>query len=568
MPTESPYDAVYSFRTPVLSSLSALLSSVVLFAGLAWLFTGFRFRPVSAVAYAQQFTLSVWGSFLLAAGLGTALAAIYWYPLRAPAAFRQYLHPSSVHFLSIALFSGAVYGAVAFLRLLVSMAVLLAVLVLLLGGPIAFLAGLSERDIPLTLTSLLALVFWVAAVRIVGLHDAGLAISHAATLYAVLTIGLCVVFLTPIAGESSVDEFPSDRSPQVILDESDGSTRDRSTGEGLLTRARSLFDAGRLRVARLPALWRSGDSDAVPTRRTATDEASVADDLDLDRLTPGGSCRATTAGGEPCSRDAQADARTCWQHDESDVPTDAPAADPVEVFDDVTVAGRSLAVCALAPTHASDETTVDAFQRAARRWEGIGKNAGIATVVERGDEPRPWVAFERGRGPITDHLDDLDRETRVDAVVEAADAVRTADMYNVSHGAVDPGVCYRVADPDRTVALSDWGVTAAVREAADDPPVTPFTAPEQFDGDGAGLPTDVYRLGALAYYLLTGTAPFADATDLRAAVGAGDLAPPSERDATLPAAVDDVIGAAMAVDPAERYDSPSAFRGALLRAME
>lgn len=224
-------------------------------------------------------------------------------------------------------------------------------------------------------------------------------------------------------------------------------------------------------------------------------------------------------------------------------------------------------VAALAPAHADDPDARDAFRRRARTWNGIGKNARVATVFAVGDDPRPWVAFDPGAGALAEALDGNDREDAPDAMAllwDVTEALRTGGMYNVAHGGIDPATVRLTGREDSTAVVADWGLRRAVGEAVGEPPVTPYTAPEQLSGEAAGARTDAYRVGALSYRLLTGEPPVSGDGDsgLEAAVREGEVAPPSDR-ADVPPAVDDVLLRALAADPAGRYESASAFRGAL-----
>ena len=93
-----------------------------------------------------------------------------------------------------------------------------------------------------------------------------------------------------------------------------------------------------------------------------------------------------------------------------------------------------------------------------------------------------------------------------------------------------------------------------------------YMPPEQAAGrlDQLGPASDVYSLGATLYCLLTGKPPFADPasvglTPLLQKVEAGDFPPPRQVARSVPPALEAVCLKAMAVRPAERYESPRAL---------
>ncbi|WP_276273263.1 PQQ-binding-like beta-propeller repeat protein [Haloarcula litorea] len=218
---------------------------------------------------------------------------------------------------------------------------------------------------------------------------------------------------------------------------------------------------------------------------------------------------------------------------------------------------RRVAVLVLAP--GADDAAA-AFTRAVERWAGISHNPHVVTVYDSGRTPRPWAAVETG-DPLSETDDVAAPLAVLDGVVEG---LNTAGLYNVSHGTVAPETVVLDDSADETVAmLRDWGLSRAV---AGEPPVTPYTAPEQLDG-GTAATTDVYRTALVAYRLLTGRDPFAGADDLEAAIRDGSLVAPSTA-ADVPEAVDRVVGRATATEPGERYDSPTDFRDALRAALD
>jgi serine/threonine-protein kinase len=93
-------------------------------------------------------------------------------------------------------------------------------------------------------------------------------------------------------------------------------------------------------------------------------------------------------------------------------------------------------------------------------------------------------------------------------------------------------------------------------------------SPEQVTGTrDVDVRSDVYSLGAVLYECVTGVVPF-DAPTLPALsikILEGVYAPPSSMGADIPAALDEVIARAMAVEPSRRFSSMGEFRDALTR---
>jgi serine/threonine-protein kinase len=95
-----------------------------------------------------------------------------------------------------------------------------------------------------------------------------------------------------------------------------------------------------------------------------------------------------------------------------------------------------------------------------------------------------------------------------------------------------------------------------------------YMSPEQAsayeDVDGRA---DIYSLGAVAFYLLTGQPPFTskNVLELLAAHRNEVVAPPSQRNAAVPADLDQIILRCMAKNVSERFQDADALRNALER---
>jgi serine/threonine protein kinase len=147
------------------------------------------------------------------------------------------------------------------------------------------------------------------------------------------------------------------------------------------------------------------------------------------------------------------------------------------------------------------------------------------------------------------------------AVAEALDAAHAA---GVVHRDVKPANV--LIDPGPQVFLGDFGLA---RDQADSRLTRPgqvlgtidYMAPELLDGEQVGAATDIYGLACLACETLTGTVPYVRETDA-ATMYAHIVEPPPSvhaRRPELPAALDAVIAAGMAKDPADRPASAGAL---------
>ena len=145
---------------------------------------------------------------------------------------------------------------------------------------------------------------------------------------------------------------------------------------------------------------------------------------------------------------------------------------------------------------------------------------------------------------------DIDR--CLDAFAQVASAVGHAHQRRVVHGDIKPANIRLT--PEGRVKLLDFGVARLVAvEQADDGSfraLTPaFSAPEQRAGEPASTQSDVYALGVLLYWMLTGEVADQD-TEWSSA-----LAGQHARYRDLAA----IIAMACAPDPAERYVGVSAL---------
>jgi uncharacterized RDD family membrane protein YckC len=170
----------------------------------------------------------------------------------------------------------------------------------------------------------------------------------------------------------------------------------------------------------------------------------------------------------------------------------------------------------------------------------------------------------RERGP-------LPPSQAVDAVLQVIAGLDAMQAGGVLHRDVKPSNCF--VDADGTVKIGDFGLSISTL-ARDVTQLTipgtfmgtpQFAAPEQLKGEPLDVRADIYAVGATAYYLLTGHAPFDD-TNLLALVARIATEPPKSPRTLAPAVprgLAAIVLRCLAKDRARRPASYAALHGAL-----
>jgi eukaryotic-like serine/threonine-protein kinase len=227
----------------------------------------------------------------------------------------------------------------------------------------------------------------------------------------------------------------------------------------------------------------------------------------------------------------------------------------------------------------------------------------VARLLDGGstEEGLPWLAMEYVDGlPIDDWCEArrLDVDARLGIFLRVCEAVDYAHRNLVVHRDLKPSNI--LVDEAGTPRLLDFGIAKLLEgpqpPAAGDATrlgaraLTPeYASPEQIRGETVGLSTDVYALGVLLYWLLTGRSPYGSRTsshaELESAIvdlpvpkpsltveaGRGTV-PPGSAPAEgarlrkrLAGDLDNIVLKALQKQPAKRYPSAAAFADDVLR---
>ncbi|WP_436970952.1 protein kinase domain-containing protein [Micromonospora coxensis] len=244
-----------------------------------------------------------------------------------------------------------------------------------------------------------------------------------------------------------------------------------------------------------------------------------------------------------------------------------------------TLLDREVAVKVLLPSLVEDPEFTTRFHAEARMMAAL-RHPGIVAVHDFGSatladgsqvsylvmeyvDGEPLVTWVRRAGR-------LDPASTMSVVAQAAAALHAAHTAGIVHRDVKPGNL--LVKRDGTVVLVDFGIArsstmASLTAAHMVLGTASYMSPEQATGQPVSAATDVYALGAVAYYCLAGQPPFAGENPLQVALRHAQDEP-APLPAGTPPAVAAVIERALAKSPADRWPSAAALADGALDARD
>jgi serine/threonine protein kinase len=245
-----------------------------------------------------------------------------------------------------------------------------------------------------------------------------------------------------------------------------------------------------------------------------------------------------------------------------------------------TKVGRTVALKIVSPAITQDRARLERLLDDARGAARLS-HPNIATLWEVGDaDGHAYLAYEFASGrSLLEECGGAPMNPRraLDLAVQIADGVAEAHSHDILHGDLRPETIMVTAKGNAKVldfGLAPWTNGGKLRaSAARNPDALPpesaavlgYLSPEQVLGGAVDPRTDVFSIGALTYYLVTGKNPFgaptASATVLN--VIQGKFTPATELNPAAPAELDPILARALTPDLAQRQQSAAALAAEL-----
>jgi serine/threonine protein kinase len=218
---------------------------------------------------------------------------------------------------------------------------------------------------------------------------------------------------------------------------------------------------------------------------------------------------------------------------------------------------------------ASDASSREEYrQRFFREARAAGRLAhpGIVTIYDVGEDEAtqtPFIVMEFVDGQVLNELaaatanGRISLESALDLLRQVALALDYAHSQGIVHRDIKPANI--IVTKDLRAKIADFGIAkvslAEVTLAGHVLGTPAFMSPEQLSGKPIDGRSDLFSLGAIAYWLLTGDKPFkgASITEVCIQVATHDPRPATELDPALSPDVDHILGRALAKDPDQRY---------------
>ncbi len=233
--------------------------------------------------------------------------------------------------------------------------------------------------------------------------------------------------------------------------------------------------------------------------------------------------------------------------------------------------GREVALKVLHRRFAQDQEFVERFRREASAAAGL-QHPNVVGVFDRGEhEGTYYIAMEHLSGrtlkEIVQAEAPLPQETVIDLGIQILRAAAFAHRRGVIHRDFKPHNV--IVDETGNAKVTDFGIARAgaseMTETGSIMGTAQYLSPEQAEGHAVTAASDLYSIGVMLYEMLAGQLPFDGESAVSVALKHLSEPPPplSQLRPDVSPALEAVVMAALAKDPAQRWQSADEFAAAL-----
>ena len=233
--------------------------------------------------------------------------------------------------------------------------------------------------------------------------------------------------------------------------------------------------------------------------------------------------------------------------------------------------GRQVAIKVLHRRFAQDQEFVERFRREAKSAAGLN-HPNVVGVFDRGEhEGTYYIAMEFLEGRTLKDIVMAEAPVEQDRVVDLGVQILHAAGFAHRHGVIhrDFKPHNVIVDEPGHAKVTDFGIARAgaseMTETGSIMGTAQYLSPEQAQGHAVTATSDIYSIGVMLYEMLAGRLPFDG--DSAVAVALKHLSEPptpiSQWRPDVHPALEAVVMAALAKDPAQRWQSAEDFAGGL-----
>jgi beta-lactam-binding protein with PASTA domain len=233
--------------------------------------------------------------------------------------------------------------------------------------------------------------------------------------------------------------------------------------------------------------------------------------------------------------------------------------------------GRRVALKVLHRRFAQDQEFVERFRREASAAAGL-QHPNVVGVYDRGrHDGTYYIAMEHLAGRTLKEIvtaeAPLPQERVVDLGVQILHAASFAHRHGVIHRDFKPHNV--ILDDDGNAKVTDFGIARAgaseMTETGSIMGTAQYLSPEQAQGHAVTAASDLYSIGVMLYEMLAGRLPFEGDSAVSVALKHLSEPPPpiSQFRPDVSPSLESVVMAALAKDPAARWQSADDFAEAL-----